>query len=59
VQGRIVERAYLGEYWDYVVSPAEGGLRLRVSTAPTDVHEAGEEVWLEIDPARAAPVPPP
>jgi ABC-type Fe3+/spermidine/putrescine transport system ATPase subunit len=59
VEGRIVERAYLGEYWDYVVAPADGELRLRVSTAPTEVHDLGANVWLEIDPARAAPVPPP
>ncbi|GAC1346336.1 MAG: ABC transporter ATP-binding protein [Acetobacteraceae bacterium] len=59
VEGRIVERAYLGEYWDYLVSPAEGGLRLRVSTAPTQAHAVGEQVWLEIDPARAAPIPAP
>ena len=59
VEGRIVERAYLGEYWDYVVAPADGDLRVRVSTAPTDVHTVGDQVWLEIDPARAAPIPPP
>ena len=56
VQGRIVERAYLGEYWDYVVTPAEGGLRLKVSTAPTERHDIGNTVWLRIDPAVAAPI---
>ncbi len=59
VQGRIVERAYLGDYWDYVVAPAEGGLRLKVSTAPAARHEVGDSVWLEIDPTLAAPIPPP
>ena len=59
VQGLIVERAYLGEYWDYVVTPAEGGLRLKVSTAPTERHDIGDTVWLEIDPAVAAPIPTP
>ena len=59
VQGRVLERAYLGEYWDYVVTPDEGGLRLRVSTAPLQAHQVGETVWLEIDPARAAAIPPP
>ncbi len=59
VRGQIVERSYLGEYWDYVVIPAEGGLRLKVTTAPTDRHEIGATVWLEIDPAVAAPIPPP
>jgi ABC-type Fe3+/spermidine/putrescine transport system ATPase subunit len=59
MQGRITERAYLGEYWDYLVAPPEGELRVRVSTPPTDMHDVGEQVWLEIDPARAAPIPPP
>ena len=59
VEGVIVERAYLGEYWDYTVSPAEGGLRLKVSTPPPERHELGTPVWLAIDPALAAPIPPP
>ena len=58
VQGRVMERAYLGEYWDYLVTP-EGGAALRVSTPPQDVHAVGDTVWLEIDPARAAPIPGP
>jgi len=59
IEGRIAERVYLGEYWDYVVTPAEGGLRLRVSTPPYDQHEIGDTVWLDIDPALAAPIPAP
>jgi iron(III) transport system ATP-binding protein len=59
VQGQIVERAYLGEYWDYVVAPAEGGLRLKVTTPPSARHEIGAPVWLEIDPTSAAPIPRP
>jgi iron(III) transport system ATP-binding protein len=59
VEGRIVERAYLGEYWEYVVRPASGELRLRVTTPPNAVHEADESVWLEIDPARIARIPSP
>ena len=57
--GKIEERAYLGEYWEYVVRPANSDLRLRVSTAPTDLHEIDREVWIRIDPARIAPVPGP
>jgi ABC-type Fe3+/spermidine/putrescine transport system ATPase subunit len=57
VEGRIVERAYLGEYWEYVVRPAESDLRLRVSTSPQAIHETGDAVWLEIDPLRIARVP--
>ncbi len=59
LQGRVTERAYLGEYWDYVVVPLEGGTGLRVSTAPQAVHAVGDAVWLRIDPDQAAPVPGP
>ncbi len=59
VQGRVAERAYLGEYWDYAVVPEGGGTALKVSTAPQEVHSVGDTVWLEIDPARAAPIPGP
>jgi ABC-type Fe3+/spermidine/putrescine transport system ATPase subunit len=59
VAGRIEERAYLGEYWEYVVRPAGSDLRLRVSTPPTEMHALDREVWVEIDPARIAPIPPP
>ena len=59
VEGRVVERAYMGDYWDYVVAPPEGGLRLKVSTPPPERHEIGAPVWLEIDTTAAAPIPPP
>jgi ABC-type Fe3+/spermidine/putrescine transport system ATPase subunit len=59
VAGKIEERAYLGEYWEYVVRPTNSDLRLRVSTPPTDMHSIDREVWMEIDPARVAPIPPP
>jgi iron(III) transport system ATP-binding protein len=57
VEGRIAERAYLGEYWEYVVRPAAAELRLRVSAAPQSVYETGDAVWLEIDPRRIAREP--
>jgi len=57
VEGCIAERAYLGEYWEYVVRPAESDLRLRVSASPQTVYETGGTVWLEIDPQRIARVP--
>jgi ABC-type Fe3+/spermidine/putrescine transport system ATPase subunit len=57
VQGRIAERAYLGEYWEYVVRPAESDLRLRVSTSPQEIYNTDDVVWLEIDPQRIAKVP--
>jgi iron(III) transport system ATP-binding protein len=59
LEGRIAERAYLGDCWEYVVRPAEGDLRLRISTAPQTVHETGDAVWLEIDPQRIARIPSP
>jgi ABC-type Fe3+/spermidine/putrescine transport system ATPase subunit len=57
VEGRIAERAYLGEYWEYVVQLAESDVRLRVSTSPQAVYDTGDAVWLEIDPQRIARVP--
>jgi iron(III) transport system ATP-binding protein len=59
VQGRIAERAYLGEYWEYVVRPADADLRLRVIAAPGEVYAADESVWLEIDPRSIARIPSP
>jgi ABC-type Fe3+/spermidine/putrescine transport system ATPase subunit len=59
VAGAIEERAYLGEYWEYVVRAGGSDLRLRVSTPPTDSHAVGHPVWMEIDPARIAPIPGP
>jgi iron(III) transport system ATP-binding protein len=59
VRGRITERAYLGEYWEYVVNPPDCALRLRVSTPPTTVYDIAETVWLEIDPTRVARIPAP
>lgn len=57
IEGSIAERAYLGESWEYVVQPSASGLRLRVSTPPPTVYEAGDAVWLEIDPRHIARVP--
>ena len=57
IAGRIEQRAYLGEYWEYVVRPTASDLRLRVSTPPTDMHAIDQDVWMEIDPGRIAPIP--
>jgi ABC-type Fe3+/spermidine/putrescine transport system ATPase subunit len=57
VPGRIIERAYLGEYWEYIVAVPESPLRLRVNAAPADIHDVGREVWMRIDPAQVVPVP--
>jgi ABC-type Fe3+/spermidine/putrescine transport system ATPase subunit len=56
VAGEIVERAYLGESWDYVVAPVGSGLRLKVSAPPVQIFEVGEKVWLEFDPRQMAPI---
>ncbi len=49
--GKIVERAFLGEYWDYVVQPNNTPLRLRVAAPSREVHEVGESITIAIDPA--------
>jgi iron(III) transport system ATP-binding protein len=55
-EATLAKRAYLGEAWDYVVALAGGGATLRVSAAPASAFEVGDKVWLEIDPALAAPI---
>jgi iron(III) transport system ATP-binding protein len=57
VEAVVAERAYLGECWDYAVRPIASEQRLRVSTPPQVVYEAGDAVWLEIDPRRIARIP--
>jgi iron(III) transport system ATP-binding protein len=59
IDGVIVERAYLGEYWEYLVRPNNSGGRIRVTTEPLAIHEVSEAVWLCLDPTRAARVPGP
>jgi iron(III) transport system ATP-binding protein len=50
--GAIVERAYLGEHWDYHVRLGQGATTLRVSMPPAAVHAVHDQVWLDIDPAQ-------
>jgi iron(III) transport system ATP-binding protein len=54
VPGQVVQRAYLGEHWDYTVRPADSGLLLRVTARPHEVFEVDERVWLELDPRQLA-----
>ena len=56
IEVRIAERAFLGEFWDYVVTPTSGTLRLRVSAAPLDIHAVGATAWLAFDPKQMAPI---
>jgi iron(III) transport system ATP-binding protein len=59
IEGTVVERAYLGEYWEYLVRPLRSGTRIRVTTEPLTFHDVDDQVWLRLDPARAARVPGP
>jgi iron(III) transport system ATP-binding protein len=55
--GAIVHRAYLGEYWDYLVTPDGSGQQVRVSTSPVVTFETGDHVFMTIDPALAVHLP--
>ena len=59
IEGKVTERAYLGEYWEYLVRLRDGDLKLRVTTPPTTIYEADRLVWVRIDPTRIACVPSP
>jgi ABC-type Fe3+/spermidine/putrescine transport system ATPase subunit len=56
VEVTVIERAYLGEFWDYLVVPAHGSLRMRVTTPPLEVYLPGESAWLELDPRQMTPI---
>ena len=50
----VLERAFLGEHWDYLVRPREGTLPLRVTTSPMDDFPVGATAWLEFEPGQMA-----
>ena len=52
----IAERAYLGEFWDYVVTPADSAMKLRVTTPPLEIYQVGESAWLAFDPNQMTPI---
>ena len=54
IPGEVVQRAYLGEHWDYTVRPTGSDLCLRVTARPHEVFEVEERVWLELDPRQLA-----
>jgi len=58
IPGQVVQRAYLGEHWDYTVRPVGGALALRVTARPHEVFEVDEKVWLELDPRQMARLQP-
>jgi iron(III) transport system ATP-binding protein len=54
IAGKVAERAYLGEVWDYTITPLGSALPIRVSAPPTTMVEPEAPVWLGIDPAHVA-----
>ena len=56
VPGVVMERAFLGETWDYLVTPTGTDLRLKVSAPPVQVFDVGSGVWLEFDPQQMASI---
>jgi iron(III) transport system ATP-binding protein len=56
VEVKIIQGAYLGEFWDYVVIPIAGSTKLRVTAPPSERYQSGETAWLELDPAQITPI---
>jgi iron(III) transport system ATP-binding protein len=56
LEGVVAQRTFLGETWDYVVRAQDGGLRLRATAPPLQIHEVGETVWMQFDPQQIAMV---
>jgi len=52
----IAERAYLGEFWDYLVTPPDSAMKLRVTTPPLEIYDVGERAWLAFDPKQMTPI---
>ncbi|MEZ5818593.1 MAG: ABC transporter ATP-binding protein [Hyphomicrobiaceae bacterium] len=56
VRAKVVQRAYLGDAWDYLVQPDGSGLRLRVAAAPAETFDVEEAMWLRLQPGQMAVV---
>ena len=50
----VLERAFLGEHWDYLVKPRVGASPLRVMTSPMNDIAVGACGWLELEPRQMA-----
>jgi ABC-type Fe3+/spermidine/putrescine transport system ATPase subunit len=53
---RVLERAFLGETWDYKVGVGGDAMRLTVSARPSAAFARDSTVWLAFDPANLIPV---
>ena len=51
VAGRITDRTYLGDTWDYSFESGDGAASLRMAAAPSTELAVGSAAWIEIDPA--------
>jgi iron(III) transport system ATP-binding protein len=56
VEVKVMERSYLGEYWNYVVAPVGGVTKLRVTMPPLEIFGVGDTAWLQVDPKQMAPI---
>jgi ABC-type Fe3+/spermidine/putrescine transport system ATPase subunit len=56
LEGLVVERAFLGETWDYIFAGRDSNLRLKVTAPPAAVFEVGSPAWLEVDPRQMVPI---
>ena len=56
LEATVAGRVFLGETWDYSVTPRGSDHKLRVAAAPFDIHEVGSAVWIEFDPRQIAVV---
>jgi ABC-type Fe3+/spermidine/putrescine transport system ATPase subunit len=54
--GSILDRAFLGETWDYSLRLGGDDLRLRATAPPASVFSIGQDVFVEIDPANIVPI---
>ncbi len=56
VEVSVVDCAYLGKSWDYMVVPVGGSMKLRVTAPASERYQTGETAWLEIDPGQVIPL---
>jgi ABC-type Fe3+/spermidine/putrescine transport system ATPase subunit len=52
----VLQAAFFGDYWEYVVALGSGGQCLRVIGRPTETFDVGQGVVVNVDPRLMAPV---